>query len=96
MTNGANYKNASSIIVLGIVISVLPISSTSQSKQSQSNMLCGWEDSVRDLASIWEEAICEASPSVRSLGLRAQSERGMKEAGFQSHSGHIHWVQHIH
>ena len=28
MTNGANYKKASYIIVLGIVISVLPISST--------------------------------------------------------------------
>jgi hypothetical protein len=28
MTNGTNYKEASYIIVLGIVISVLPISST--------------------------------------------------------------------
>jgi len=48
-------------------------------------------DSVGGLA--WEEAIFEASPCLRMLGLHARSERETKEAGLRSHYRRIRWVQ---
>jgi len=63
------------------------------SQDPHSDAISSRQDSVRGLA--WEEAIVEASLCVRILGFRPPSEREMKEAGFQSHSRHIRWVQHI-
>jgi len=51
------------------------------------------QDSVRGLA--WGEAIFEASPCVWMLGFCPRSETETKEAGLQSHSRHIRWVQYI-
>jgi len=63
------------------------------SQELHSDAIGSQQDSVRGLAC--EEAIFEASPCVRMLGCRGRSEREMKEAGLQSHSRHICWVQHI-
>jgi len=65
------------------------------SQEPQSHMLHGWEDSVQGLAWIRKEAIFDTSPCVRMLGFCAHSEIETKEAGLQSQSWHIRWVQHI-
>jgi hypothetical protein len=62
-------------------------------QEPHSDTLCGRQDSVRGLA--WEEAIVQASPSVRMLGFLTRSERETKEAGLQSNSRHSRWVRHI-
>jgi hypothetical protein len=62
-------------------------------QEPHSDTLCGWQDSVRGLA--LDEAIVHASPCVRMLGFLPRSERATKEAGLQSNSRHIRWVQHI-
>jgi hypothetical protein len=51
------------------------------------------QDSVHGVA--WEQATFEASPCFRMIEFCPHSEREMKEAGSQSHSQHICWVQHI-
>ena len=60
-----------------------------------SDVIGSRQDSVRDLAWIRKQAIIKASQCVRIVAFRAPSEREMKEAVFQSHVRHIHWVQHI-
>jgi hypothetical protein len=53
------------------------------------------QDSVQGLEWIRKEAIVEASPCVWMLGFCPRSETETKEAGLQSLSQHIRWVQHI-
>jgi len=66
-----------------------------QSHEPHPDAIGSQQDSVRGLARIRKKAICEASLCVRMLGFHARSERETEEAGFQSHSRHIDWVQHI-
>ena len=65
-----------------------------QSQEPHSDTIGSRQDSVRGLTWIRMEAIFAASLCVWMLGFRARSEREMKEAGLQSHTQHIRWVQH--
>jgi hypothetical protein len=51
------------------------------------------QDSIRGLA--WEEAIIKGFPCIWILGFVLCSETETKEAGLQSHSWQMHWVQRI-
>jgi hypothetical protein len=60
-----------------------------------SNAFGSWSDCIRGRAWFWKKAILEGSPCVQMLGFRPCWKREMKEAGLQSYSQHILWVQHI-
>jgi hypothetical protein len=74
---------------------VLGLSSLSGglSQEPQSDAIGSQRDSVQGLA--WEELIVDVSPCVRMIGFHGHSKSEMKEAGLQSNSRHIPWLQHI-
>jgi len=78
--------------IFGIVLGFHSLSGD-LSQEPHSDVIGSRQDSVQGLA--WEEAIVEASPCVPMLAFCPSSGREMKEAGLQSHSRHVRWVQHI-